>query len=57
VKGASGAGINVGRSKNIIVRDSTASGNVAGIKIENGRHADILDNLATYNAAARMRSF
>ncbi len=50
VKGASDAGVYVGQSENIIVRNSTASGNVAGIEIENSRHADVFDNLATHNA-------
>lgn len=49
VKGASDAGIYVGQSSDIIVRNSTASGNVAGIEIENSRHADVTNNLATHN--------
>ena len=40
VRGASDAGIYVGQSKNIIVRDSTAIENVAGIEIENSYDAD-----------------
>src|SRR4051812_24324207 len=47
VKGASDAGIYVGQSENIIVRDSVASFNVAGIEIENSRHADVTGNIAT----------
>lgn len=42
--GASDAGIYVGQSKNIIVRNSTASQNVAGIEIENSWYADVHDN-------------
>jgi parallel beta-helix repeat protein len=50
VKGASDAGIYVGQSKTIIVRNSMAEGNVAGIEIENSYNADVHDNLATRNA-------
>jgi len=50
VKGASDAGIYVGQSKNIVVRNSTAAFNVAGIEIENSMNADVFDNLATHNA-------
>lgn len=50
VKGASDAGIYVGQSENIIVRNSRAEGNVAGIEIENSVHADVHDNVATHNA-------
>lgn len=49
VKGASDAGIYVGQSRNIIVRNSTAMFNVAGIEIENSYDADVRDNLATRN--------
>ena len=49
VKGASDAGIYVGQSEQIVVRDSTVSGNVAGIEIENSRHADVFGNVATGN--------
>lgn len=49
VKGASDAGIYVGQSENIIVRNSRVSGNVAGIEIENSRHADVVHNLAEHN--------
>lgn len=50
VKGASDAGIYVGQSKNIIVRNSRAEFNVAGIEIENSMNADVFDNVATHNA-------
>lgn len=50
VKGASDAGIYVGQSSNIIVRDNHAVGNVAGIEIENSNHADVYGNTATGNA-------
>ncbi|MEP7210436.1 MAG: parallel beta-helix domain-containing protein [Alphaproteobacteria bacterium] len=50
VKGASDAGIYVGQSDNIIVRNSRAENNVAGIEIENSSHADVHDNVATHNA-------
>lgn len=47
--GASDAGIYVGQSKNIIVRNSKAYHNVAGIEIENSLHADVYDNEAYNN--------
>jgi parallel beta-helix repeat protein len=50
VKGASDAGIYVGQSKNIIVRNSRAEFNVAGIEIENSMNADVHDNVSTHNA-------
>jgi len=46
--GASDAGIYVGQSKNIIVRNSKAHENVAGIEIENSLFADVHDN-ETFN--------
>src|SRR3546814_2859165 len=49
VRGASDAGIYVGQSKNIVVRDSVATENVAGIEIENSYDADVHDNVATKN--------
>ncbi|WP_260583008.1 parallel beta-helix domain-containing protein [Sphingopyxis sp. PET50] len=49
VRGASDAGIYVGQSKNIVVRDSIATENVAGIEIENSYDADVHDNIATKN--------
>jgi parallel beta-helix repeat protein len=50
VKGAADAGIYVGQSKNIIVRNSRAEFNVAGIEIENSMNADVFDNVSTHNA-------
>ncbi len=50
VSGASDAGIYVGQSKNIVVRDSHAEYNVAGIEIENSYDADVFGNVATKNA-------
>jgi parallel beta-helix repeat protein len=49
VRGASDAGIYVGQSKNIVVRESIATENVAGIEIENSYNADVHDNIATKN--------
>ena len=49
VEGASDAGIYVGQCENIVVRNSTARFNVAGIEVENSRAADVHDNLATHN--------
>jgi parallel beta-helix repeat protein len=47
--GASDAGIYVGQSSQIIVRNSRAEYNVAGIEIENSTYADVYDNVATNN--------
>src|SRR3546814_1516361 len=47
VKGASDAGIYVGQSTNIIVRNNRAEGNVAGIEIENSTGADVYGNTTT----------
>ena len=47
--GASDAGIYVGQSRNIIVKNSIAQYNVAGIEIENSYYADVFDNLASHN--------
>ena len=49
VRGASDAGIYVGQSKNIIVRNSRAEFNVAGIEIENSSQADVYGNTVTRN--------
>jgi parallel beta-helix repeat protein len=49
VSGASDAGIYVGQSRRIVVRNSFATGNVAGIEIENSYEADVHDNLAAHN--------
>lgn len=47
--GASDAGIYVGQVKNVIVRNSRAEYNVAGIEIENCHGADVYNNVATKN--------
>lgn len=47
--GASDAGIYVGQSRNVIVRNSRAEFNVAGIEIENCIGADVYGNTATNN--------
>ena len=49
-KGASDAGIYVGQSKYITVRNSEAYYNVAGIEIENSYYADVYNNYAHDNA-------
>jgi parallel beta-helix repeat protein len=49
VSGASDAGIYVGQSKNIIVRNSLATRNVAGIEIENSFNADVYSNVSMHN--------
>jgi len=48
-RGASDAGIYVGQSRNIIVRENLAELNVAGIEIENSYNADVFENVATRN--------
>ena len=47
--GAADAGIYVGQSSQIIVRNSRAEFNVAGIEIENSTYADVYENVATNN--------
>lgn len=47
--GASDAGIYVGQSDEIILKNSVAEGNVAGIEIENSTNADVFDNEAFDN--------
>ena len=48
-RGASDAGIYVGQSKHIVVKNCTAYQNVAGIEIENSLYADVFDNEAYNN--------
>jgi parallel beta-helix repeat protein len=47
--GASDAGIYVGQSDQVIVKNSIAEGNVAGIEIENTTNAKVFDNIARGN--------
>lgn len=47
--GASDAGIYVGQSDQVILKNSLAEGNVAGIEIENTTNADVYDNEAFDN--------
>lgn len=49
--GASDAGIYVGQSQDVIVKNSLARQNVAGIEIENTIRADVFDNVATDNTS------
>ncbi len=49
VIGASDAGIYVGQSQQIIVRNNIVTHNVAGIEIENSFFADVYQNMATEN--------
>ncbi|MEB2784833.1 parallel beta-helix domain-containing protein [Algoriphagus persicinus] len=44
------AGIYVGQSENIIVKNSLAFGNVAGIEIENCDNSEVFNNIARNNA-------
>lgn len=46
---ASDAGLYIGQSRNIIVRNSIAKYNVAGIEIENCYNADVYNNIAIHN--------
>ena len=46
---ASDAGIYVGQSDNVVVRNNRAEYNVAGIEIENTIGADVYDNVAKHN--------
>ena len=46
---ASDAGIYVGQSEHVVVRNSRAEFNVAGIEIENTSFADVYENVATSN--------
>ncbi|MCC5908351.1 MAG: right-handed parallel beta-helix repeat-containing protein [Balneolaceae bacterium] len=52
--GASDAGIYVGQSDRVIVRNSLAEGNVAGIEIENTTNADVYGNTVTDNTGGIM---
>jgi parallel beta-helix repeat protein len=47
--GASDAGIYVGQSRTVVVRNNRAERNVAGIEIENTYDADVYNNVATEN--------
>lgn len=49
--GASDAGIYVGQSQHIIVRNCRGEFNVAGLEIENSYYADVYDNMLTNNTA------
>lgn len=51
VHGASDAGIYVGQSKNIMVRNNLVSENVNGIEIENSTGAEVTNNTASNNVA------
>ena len=47
--GASDAGLYVGQSRNVVVRNNRAERNVAGIEIENTINADVYGNVAREN--------
>lgn len=49
VRGSADAGIYVGQSENIVVRNNVAEYNVAGIEIENSKNADMYNNIARFN--------
>jgi parallel beta-helix repeat protein len=51
VSGASDAGIYVGQSSQIVLRDNEAFGNVAGIEVENSVDAEVYGNFAHDNTA------
>lgn len=50
-KGSNDAGIYVGQSNNIVVRNNVAEYNIAGIEIENSNNADVYNNKALRNSA------
>ena len=50
VRGAADAGVYVGQSRHIIVKNCKVDQNVAGIEIENSFDADVFDNYATNNS-------
>jgi parallel beta-helix repeat protein len=50
VRGAADAGVYVGQSRNIVVKNCYVTENVAGIEIENSFDADVYDNFATNNS-------
>lgn len=47
---ASDSGLYVGQCQNVIVRNNTVTGNVAGLEIENTEYADVYGNTATNNS-------
>ena len=51
---ASDAGLYVGQSINVIVRNNLAMGNVAGLEIENTQYADVYGNRVEDNTAGLM---
>jgi parallel beta-helix repeat protein len=51
VSGSSDSGFYIGQSDMVIVRNNTATQNVAGIEIENTFNADVHDNTASDNTA------
>jgi parallel beta-helix repeat protein len=50
VRGAADAGVYVGQSRKIVVKNCRVMENVAGIEIENSFDADVFDNYATNNS-------
>ncbi len=50
VRGAADAGVYVGQSRRIVVKNCYVTENVAGIEIENSFDADVYDNYATNNS-------
>jgi parallel beta-helix repeat protein len=50
VRGAADAGVYVGQSRRIVVKNCRVFENVAGIEIENSFDADVFDNFATNNS-------
>lgn len=51
VSGAADAGLYVGQSENIIIRNNTVHGNVAGIEVENSTTAEVYGNHSFDNTA------
>src|SRR5699024_2527168 len=49
VRGSADAGVYVGQSDRIVVRNNIAEWNVAGMEIENSTNADMYSNIARHN--------
>jgi parallel beta-helix repeat protein len=48
-KGAADAGIYIGQSDYVVMRRNRAEYNVDGYEVENSKHVDVYDNVATHN--------
>ncbi len=48
-KGATDTGFYIGQSEYVVMRRNRAENNVDGYEVENSRHVDVYDNIATHN--------